>query len=130
LGFGTGVDWEVVGTEDAELRLDTPRYRESVTSPIDVAGRLRSVTGELHVQVRQPSCSTPLGQRCCRTVDGIQSTWDYSVSFERATDPALTVIVYSTDVEENVERFAITGVQSQEIGRMILPTQWTPFVER
>lgn len=101
--------WEVVGTRDTTLTLDTPRYGSAVSSPLTVRGTVTGVDESLRVQVRQPSTGM-LGERCCLPAGGEATPWETSVSFSGATDAALTVVVSTGGHVREVERFAITGV--------------------
>ena len=110
--FGTGDDapWEVVGTRDTDLTLETPGYGSGVSSPITVGGRITGVDESLRVQVRQPSSEAPIGESCCLPAGGEATPWQTTVSFSGATDPALTIVVSTGGHVQGVERFAITGV--------------------
>jgi hypothetical protein len=111
--FGDGDDapWEVVGTRDTDLTLETPRYGSGVTSPITVGGRITGVDENLRVQVRQSSSEAPIGASCCLPAGGVGTPWQTTVSFSGATDPALTIVVSTGGHIQGVERFAITGVR-------------------
>jgi hypothetical protein len=111
--FGTGDDapWEVVGTTDTGLVLETPDYGTTAHSPVTVAGTITGVDESLRVQVRQASSSAPLGEACCLAAGGDNSPWRTTVAFEGATDPALTIVVSTGGHVQDVERFAITGVR-------------------
>ena len=102
--------WEVVGTRDSVLTLDIPRYGSAVSAPVTVGGTITGVDESLRVQVRQPSSSAPIGERCCLPAGGEGTPWETSVSFAGATDPALTIVVSSGGHVQGVEIFAVTGV--------------------
>lgn len=110
--FGPGDDapWEVVGTRDTDLTLETPGYGSGVSSPVTVGGRITGVDESLRVQVRQASSESPIGGACCLPAGGQDTPWQTMVSFSRATDPALTIVVSTGGHVQGVERFAITGV--------------------
>jgi Immunoglobulin-like domain of bacterial spore germination len=112
LRFGSDPDapWEVVGTRDSVLTLDTPRYGSRVSSPIAVGGTITGVDESLRVQVRQPSSEAPLGERCCLPAGGEGTSWRTTVAYAGATDPALTIVVSTGGHVQGVEIFAITGV--------------------
>jgi hypothetical protein len=112
--FGAGADapWEVVGTSDDDLSLETPDYGTTARSPLTVAGYITGVDENLRVQVRQASSSDPLGESCCLPAGDVHSPWQTAVSFTGATDPALTIVVSTGGHFQGVERFAITGVRS------------------
>lgn len=113
LRWGTGDDapWEVVGTADDTLTLDTPRYGSTVASPLTVGGEITGVDETLHVRVLQPSSPTPLGETCCVPAGGEDARWSVTVAFSGATDPALTVVAATGGHVQNVEQFAITAIR-------------------
>ncbi len=102
--------WEVVGTRDAALTLDTPAYGSAVSSPVTVGGTITGVDESLHVQVRQLSSPGPIGDACCVPAGGEATPWETSVDVVGATDSALTIVVWSGGHVQDVEVFAITGV--------------------
>jgi hypothetical protein len=102
--------WEVVGTRDTALTLDTPSYGSAVSSPVSVGGTITGVDENLRVQVRQPSSPEPIGESCCLPGGGEATPWETSVSFAGATDPALTIVVSTGGHAQGVEIFAVTGV--------------------
>ena len=103
--------WEVVGTRDTVLTLDTPSYGSSVSSPVTVGGTITGVDENLRVQVRQQSSEAPLGESPGVPAGGEGMPWETSVSFAGATDEALTIVVSSGGHVQDVEIFAITGVR-------------------
>jgi len=111
-GSGEEAPWEVVGTADTTLSLDTPSYGSTATSPLTVGGVITGVDESLRVQVRQPSSAAPLGESCCEPAGGESSPWQSTVTFTGATDPALTVVVSTGGHVQDVERFAITALRT------------------
>jgi hypothetical protein len=111
--FGPGDDapWEVVGTRDTDLTLETPSYGSQVSSTVTVGGRITGVDENLRVQVRQASSASTLGEACCLPAGGVEAPWQTTVSFSGATDPALTIVVSTGGHIQGVERFAITAVR-------------------
>jgi hypothetical protein len=111
--FGPGDDapWEVVGTRDTDLTLETPSYGSQVSSTVTVGGRITGVDESLRVQVRQASAEAPIGEACCLPAGGRDTPWQTTVSFSGATDPALTIVVSTGGHVQGVERFAITAVR-------------------
>jgi hypothetical protein len=111
--FGPGDDapWEVVGTRDTDLTLETPSYGSQVSSTVTVGGRITGVDENLRVQVRQASSEAPIGEACCLPAGGEDTPWQTTVSFSGATDPALTIVVSTGGHVQGVERFAITAVR-------------------
>ena len=112
LRYGTGDDapWEVVGTRDTTLQLETPDYATTARSPMTVAGYITGVDESLRVRVLQSSTAAPLGESCCFPAGGDHAPWQTTVTFSGATDPALTVVVSTGGDSQDVERFAITGL--------------------
>jgi hypothetical protein len=111
LGSGPDAPWEVVGTRDTTLTVETPRYGATVSSPIAVGGRISGVDESIRVQVRQPSSEQPIGEYCCLPAGGERTPWSVQVAFRGATDPALTIVASTGGHLQGVERFAITGVR-------------------
>jgi hypothetical protein len=113
--FGSDAEapWEVVGTRDTDLTLDTPGYGSALSSPLTVGGTVTGVDESLQVQVRQMSSTEALGETCCLPAGGTGSPWEMTVELTgRATDPAVTVVVYTGGHVQDVERFAITGLRT------------------
>ena len=110
--FGPHADspWEVVGTRDTGLTLDTPRYGTPTSSPATVGGTVTGVDECLVVQVRQTSSPAPLGEAPCVPAGGEGVPWQTTVAWSGASDPALTVVVWTGGHVQGVERFAVTGV--------------------
>jgi hypothetical protein len=105
--------WEVVGTRDTDLTLDTPRYGSALSSPLTVGGTVSGVDESLQVQVRQMSSTEALGEACCLPAGGTDSPWEMTVAdVAPATDPAVTVVVFTGGHVQDVERFAITGLRT------------------
>jgi Immunoglobulin-like domain of bacterial spore germination len=111
--FGPSDDapWEVVGTRDSDLTLETPSYGSQVSSTVTVGGRITGVDENLRVQVRQASSEAPIGEACCLPAGGEDAPWQTTVSFSGATAPALTIVVSTGGHIQGVERFAITAVR-------------------
>jgi hypothetical protein len=112
--FGTTDEapWEVVGTEDTSLTLETPAYGSAPTSPLTVGGVVSGVDESLRVQVRQPSSAGVLGESCCVPAGGEQTPWTATVEIAGGSDPALTVVVSTGGHVQDVERFAITALRT------------------
>ena len=105
--------WEVVGTRDTDLTLDTPEYGSTLRSPLTVGGEITGVDESLQVQVRQMSSPEPLGTACCVPAGGDDEPWETTVALgAQATDPAVTVVVFTGGHVQDVERFAITGLRT------------------
>ena len=111
--FGPSPDapWEVVGTTDDALTLDTPRYGSDLPSSIVVGGTMTGVDESIQVAVRQISTPDPLGTYCCVPSGGERAWWETPpVPLGGATDPAVTVVAWSGGHVQDVEVFAITGL--------------------
>jgi hypothetical protein len=112
LGSGADAPWEVVGTADTDLTLTSPAYGANATSPVSAGGRITGVDESIRVQVRQPSSSEPLGERCCVAAGGERTPWQTTVSFRGASDPVLTIAASTGGHLKRVERFAVTAVRA------------------
>jgi hypothetical protein len=112
--FGEGEDapWEVVGTSDTDLQLETPDYATTARTPMRVAGYITGVDESLRVQVRQSSSAAVLGTSAPFPGGGDHAPWETTVDFSGATDPAITVVVSTGGHVQDVERFAITGLRT------------------
>jgi hypothetical protein len=112
--FGPRPDapWEVVGTTDDALTLDTPRYGTELPSSLVVGGTITGVDESIQVAVRQISSSEPLATWCCVPAGGERAMWETPVlDVSGATDPAVTVVAWSGGHVQEVEVFAITGLR-------------------
>ena len=110
--FGPSADapWEVVGTTDDALTLDTPRYGSPLSSPLIVGGTITGVDESIEVAVRQVSSPEPLGSDCCVPAGGERAWWETTIDVAGATDPAVTVVAWSGGHVQDVEVFAVTGL--------------------
>ena len=110
--FGPAADapWEVVGTDDTTLSLTTPRYGASVGNTFRVGGQISGVDENIHVQVRQMTEPSLIGDRCCLPAGGEGQTWSTSVTIHDASDPVATVVAWTGGHLRSVERFAVTAV--------------------
>jgi hypothetical protein len=111
--WGTASDapWEVVGTRDNDLTLETPAYASEVSSPVDVGGRITGVDESLRVRVHQLGSDGPIGEACCLAAGGTASPWSTTVSYQDPTRETLTIVVSTGGHVQDVERFAVTGVR-------------------
>jgi hypothetical protein len=112
-GDGADAPWEVVGTRDTTLTLDTPAYGTTVTSPLTVGGVITGVDESLRVQVRRSGTEAPLGTSCCLPAGGQATRWSTRVTFSAATGRTVTVVVSTGGHVAEVERFAVTGVRAR-----------------
>jgi len=100
--------WEVVGTHDTTLTLDTPAYGTAAGSPVAVGGEITGVDESLRVQVRSAGAARPLGDTCCLPAGGERQRWATTVTVHGR---GLATIVVSTGGHvAEVERFAVTAV--------------------
>jgi len=112
--YGTGGDapWVVVGSDDTDLTLDTPRYGGTVGSPLRVGGVISGVDESLRVIVLGPTSPTPLGVVQGIPAGGTRTPWSATVRFAAAPGTVLTVAVSTGGHVKGVERFAITAVRA------------------
>lgn len=110
-GAGSAVPWEVVGTDDTTFSLDRPSYGASVTSPVQVGGRITGVDENIKVQVRSASAASGLGGFCCRPAGGSARPWSATVTFTAAPRTVLTIAAQTGGHVAAVERFAVTAVR-------------------
>ena len=110
LGPAADAPWEVVGTQDLDLSLDTPKYGSPLPRPvIDAGGTISGVDESLELKALQPNIV--LGEFCCVPAGGVRSRWTAAVQV--VTDPRpgpVTVVVWTGGQYAHSERFAITGV--------------------
>ena len=112
--FGPALDspWEVVGTRDTDLTLETPRYGATAgPSPLTVGGHITGVDESLRVQVRQLAATEPIGESCCVPAGGQDAAWQTTVTYQPVADQSLMVVVSTGGHLQDVERFAITGLR-------------------
>jgi len=112
--FGSALDspWEVVGTRDTDLTLETPRYAATAgPSPLTVGGHITGVDESLRVQVRQLAATDPIGESCCVPAGGQDAVWQTTVTYQPVADQSLLVVVSAGGHLQDVERFAITGLK-------------------
>jgi hypothetical protein len=110
-GRGPDAPWEVVGTRDTTLRLTSPSYAATVSSPVRVGGRITGVDENIHVWIRQASAGRPLGETCCLPAGGTNTPWSTTVRLRYATGPVLTIVAATGGHLTGVDRFAVTGVR-------------------
>ncbi len=112
--FGSGPDapWEVVGTRDEVLTLESPPYGSAAGDVIAAGGRITGVDESLHLQVRQVGRDGPLGEFCCLPAGGENQPWSARVTLTEPARPGtLTVVVSTGGHVAEVERFAVTGLR-------------------
>jgi hypothetical protein len=106
--------WEVVGTRDTSLVLETPDYGTTASSPMTVAGYIDRNDERVQARLYQASSSGPLGesQETVSGGGGTRPVWGLELGFNGATDPAVTVVAFSGGDVQEVELFAITGLRT------------------
>lgn len=111
--FGTGRDapWVVVGSDDLQLTLDTPRYGSVVTSPLHVGGRITGVDENLRVVVLAPASARPLVTSAGLPAGGNRTPWSTTVAFHPPHGTVLTIAVSTGGHLKRVELFAVTAAR-------------------
>ncbi len=110
-GSGRYAPWEVVGTDDTTLTLDTPAYGSAVSSPLTAGGKITGVDENLQADVHQLGSASPVGSYCCRPAGGQASPWSVPVAFHATTGQVITIVVHTGGHIAAVERFAVTGAR-------------------
>lgn len=111
IGSDADAPWEVVGTRDDTLTLDTPPYGAAVSSPVTVGGEITGVDESLRVQIRAAGSAAILGESCCRPAGGERQRWSVTIGF---TGHGEMLAVVSTGGHiAPVERFAVTGFSTR-----------------
>lgn len=111
LGTEKDAPWEVVGTRDTTLVIDTPAYGSAAQWPLTVGGMITGVDESLHVRVL--GRDGPVADSCCAPAGGERTPWSVTVPRQGAPGPgALTVVVATGGHAVDVERFAITAVRA------------------
>jgi hypothetical protein len=111
--FGTGryAPWEVVGTDDTTLTLDTPAYGTSVSSPVKIGGKITGVDENLRAEVRTLGTAASVGTVCCLPAGGQATAWSLTLPFHASTGQIITIVVHTGGHVAGVERFAVTGAR-------------------
>jgi len=108
-GSGSDAPWEVVGTDDTTFSLTIPAYGSTVTSPVEVGGRISGVDENIAIEVRTASSSSPVGTFCCAPAGGVDSPWHEAVSFVAAQGSVLVIVARTGGHVAAVERITVTG---------------------
>ncbi len=109
IGPGDDAPWEVVGSQGGTLVVDTPAYGATVTSPLEVGGRITGVDENLTVQIRVQGQPEPIGLVTGIEGGGTDEPWSATVSFTADPGSALTIAVSTGGHIADVEHFAVTG---------------------
>jgi len=110
IGTDKDAPWEVVGTRDTSLTVDTPGYGSTASWPMTVGGALSGVDESLHVRVLGQAGLA--GDACCTPAGGENSRWTVQVPRQTPRTGDLTVVVATGGHVVDVERFAITAVRA------------------
>lgn len=109
VGTEDDAPWEVVGTRDTSMVVDTPAYGSAARWPLTVGGSITGVDESLHVRVLGPG--GPVAEACCSPAGGENARWTVQVPRETDRKGDLTVVVATGGHVVDVERFAITAVR-------------------
>ncbi|MCV7299432.1 hypothetical protein H7J93_07240 [Mycobacterium barrassiae] len=112
--FGDSPDapWEVVGTRDAMLTLDTPAYGSIVAgSAIDAGGIITGVDECVHLAVLQGPARRVLGEFSCLMTGGDKRPWSARLPMNGAAPGVVTLAAWTGGHHAEVERFAVTGLR-------------------
>ncbi|MGI5130868.1 hypothetical protein ACQEVB_28965 [Pseudonocardia sp. CA-107938] len=109
VGTEQDAPWEVVGTRDDSLTVDTPAYGAPASWPLTVGGTITGVDESLHVRVL--GAAGPAGDACCTPAGGQNTRWRVQVPRQTPRTGDLTVVVATGGHVVDVERFAITAVR-------------------
>lgn len=110
-GAGTTAPWEVVGTDDTDFTIDTPRYGATVSSPFAVGGVITGIDESITVHVQQLHANGNFDEQCCIAAGGTKMRWSGSLTFAQPTDPVLIVSAVTGGHIQANERFAVTAVK-------------------
>ena len=110
--FGPHADspWEVVGTRDTSLTLDTPRYGTAPRRRPRSAARSPAWTSAWSCRCASRRRRPRSARRPCVPAGGESVPWQTTVAWSGGSDPALTIVVSTGGHVQGVERFAVTGV--------------------
>jgi len=105
--------WEVVGSEDTSLSLETPGYDSAVGPKFSAGGHITGVDENLHIWVRSLDGRGVYFDHCCVPAGGQNRPWSQVVDLSglaaKPTGPVTIVVSTGGHVQEH-ERFAIQGV--------------------
>jgi len=113
--YGTGryAPWEVVGTDDTTLTLDSPGYGSAVSSPVTIGGTITGVDENLRAEARTLGTPGLAGSWCCQAAGGQATPWSATMTFHAAAGQILTFVVHTGGHLAAVERFAVTGARAR-----------------
>jgi hypothetical protein len=109
-GTGTGSPWEVVGSDDTTLSLETPDYGSTVSSPLVVGGHITGVDESIRLSARSLTGGLVSAPVQPIPAGGDRQPWHGRISF---TGHGVLTLVASTGGHlQAVERFAIQGMHT------------------
>ena len=111
-GSGNSAPWEVVGTDDTTLTLDTPSYGATVASPVKIAATVAGVDEYLRAEAHTLGAGQPLGTFCCQPAGGRANPWSLTVPFHANSGQVITIVVHTGGHVAPTERFAVSGVRA------------------
>lgn len=112
LGTASDSPWEVVGSDDTTLTLETPAYGSQVSSPMTIGGRITGVDENITVSLLRLTASGADRATVARVpAGGDRAPWTTGpVSFTQRG--VLTIVASTGGHLQQVERFAIHGVHT------------------
>jgi hypothetical protein len=116
-GSGNNAPWEVVGTDDTTLTLDTPAYGATVASPVKIAATVAGVDEYLHAEAHTLGAGQPLGTFCCQPAGSRANPWSLTVPLHANAGQVITIVVHTGGHVAPTERFAVSGVRAGQPGR-------------
>jgi hypothetical protein len=111
-GSGNNAPWEVVGTDDTTLTLDTPAYGATVASPVKIAATVAGVDEYLRVEAHTLGAGQPLATFCCQPAGSRANPWSLTVPFQANSGQVITIVVHTGGHVAPTERFAVSGVRA------------------
>lgn len=110
IGSAVTAPWEVVGTQDDALTLDTPAYGSSLAGrTVKAGGMITGVDDCITVRVLQDGQT--LGQARCVMAGGAPSPWTNQVTITEPKPGVVTVVASTGGHVADVEVFAVTGLR-------------------
>lgn len=102
----TKAGWEVVGSDDTTLSIESPPYGSQVRSPMTVGGHITGVDEAITVWVR--TLSGGVTRMASIAAGGANAPWTETVPFTQTG--VLTIVASTGGHLQQHERFAIQGV--------------------
>ena len=111
-GSGNNAPWEVVGTDDTTLTVDTPAYGATVASPVKIGATVTGVDEYLRAEAHTLGAGQPLGTFCCQPAGSRANPWTITVPFQANSGQVITVAVHTGGHVALTERFAVRGFRA------------------